>query len=62
MTNERPDVCAPCGECCRTRPGAEDPAPFLRAEDPAGAVAAALASGDWVIARHAGMAWEGGVP
>lgn len=62
MTNERPDLCAACGECCRTRPGAEEPAPFLRADDPAGAVAAALASGDWVVARHAGMAWEGGEP
>ena len=62
MTNERPDLCSTCGECCRTRPGAEAPDRFLGAADPAGALAGALASGDWVVARHAGMAWEGGEP
>ena len=55
MTNERPGLCAGCGECCRTRPGAEDPARFLSAPDPAGALARALSSGDWVLARLAGV-------
>jgi hypothetical protein len=62
MTNERPDLCAACGECCLTRPGAEEPERFLRAPDPAGALASALASGDWVLARHVGVAWEGAEP
>ena len=55
MTNERPDLCAACGECCRTRPGAEEPGRFLAAPDPAAALAHALASGDWVLARLAGI-------
>jgi hypothetical protein len=54
MTGERPDLCARCGECCRTRPGAEEPERFLAQPDPAGALARALASGDWVLARHLG--------
>ena len=57
MTNERPDLCAACGECCRTRPGAEEPARFLAAPDPAGALARALRSGDWVLARLAGIGY-----
>ena len=52
MTNERPAICAACGECCRTRPGAEDPSRFLAEADPAGALAVALRSRDWVLARH----------
>ena len=55
MTNERPAICAACGECCRTRPGAEEPARFLAAPDPIAALARALASGDWVLARHVGV-------
>ena len=55
MTNERPGICAACGECCRTRPGAEDPARFLSAPDPAAALACALASGDRVLASLAGV-------
>jgi Fe-S-cluster containining protein len=55
VTNERPDLCAACGECCRTRPGAEEPGRFLAAPDPAAALAHALASGDWVLARLAGI-------
>jgi Fe-S-cluster containining protein len=54
-TNERPDLCSACGECCRTRPGAEDPARFLSAPDPASALALALASGEWVLASLAGV-------
>lgn len=53
--NERPSLCARCGgECCRTRPGLEEPERFLGAPDPAGALASALASGDWVITGPAG--------
>jgi len=55
VTNERPGICAACGECCRTRPGAEDPARFLSAPDPAAALARALSSGDWVLASLAGV-------
>ncbi|MEI7703515.1 MAG: hypothetical protein WCK73_02845 [Deltaproteobacteria bacterium] len=55
MTNERPSLCASCGECCRTRPGLEEPARFLAAPDPAAALAAALGSGDWVLTRIAGV-------
>lgn len=55
MTNERPPICAACGECCRTRPGAEEPARFLGEPDPAAALARALSSGDWVLARLAGI-------
>lgn len=55
MTNERPRLCAACGECCRTRPGAEDPSRFLSAPDPAGALARALASGEWVLGSLAGV-------
>jgi Fe-S-cluster containining protein len=62
MTNERPDLCAGCGECCLTRPGAEEPERFLRAPDPVAALASALASGNWVLARHVGVAWEDGAP
>ncbi|MBI5069534.1 MAG: hypothetical protein HZB56_14965 [Deltaproteobacteria bacterium] len=61
--NERPDICGPCGgECCRTRPGFEAPERFLRAADPAAHLAAALASGEWLLARHVGVPWRGGVP
>ena len=52
MSNERPGICAGCGECCRTRPGAEAPERFLADPDPAAALARALASRDWVLARH----------
>jgi Fe-S-cluster containining protein len=62
VTAERPDLCAACGECCRTRPGAEAPERFLSEADPAGALARALSSGDWVLARHVGVAWEGDPP
>ena len=63
MTNERPDLCAPCGgACCNARPGVEAPERFLAASDPAAALAAAIASGDWVLARQVGMAWEDGRP
>jgi Fe-S-cluster containining protein len=62
VSNERPDLCAACGECCRTRPGAEAPERFLGEADPAGALASALASGDWVLARHVGRAWDGDAP
>jgi Fe-S-cluster containining protein len=55
VSNERPSLCAACGECCRTRPGAEEPERFLRSPDPAGALAAAIASGDWVAAGLAGV-------
>ena len=56
MTNERPGLCAACGDCCRTRPGVEDPARFLSAPDPVAALAEALASRDWVLCRLAGVA------
>jgi Fe-S-cluster containining protein len=55
MTVERPDLCARCGECCRTRPGAEEPERFLSAPDPVAATARALTSGDWVVVRHLGV-------
>lgn len=55
MTNERPAICAACGDCCRTRPGLEDPARFLAVPDPRGALAAAVASGEWVLVRVAGV-------
>jgi Fe-S-cluster containining protein len=55
-TGERPDLCAACGgECCRTRPGLEEPERFLAAADPAGALAARLATGDWVLAGVGGV-------
>jgi hypothetical protein len=61
-TNERPDLCAQCGgQCCLTRPGLESPERFLAAPDPAAALAAALASGDWVLAEHVGVPWVEGV-
>ncbi len=61
--NERPDICGPCGgECCRSRPGFEAPERFLAAPDPAGALATALASGEWLLARHVGIPWRGGQP
>jgi len=56
MTSERPDLCAACGECCRTRPGVEAPERFLADAHPAAALARALASRDWVLARHVGVA------
>jgi hypothetical protein len=62
MTLERPDLCARCGECCRTRPGVEAPERFLAEPDPAAALRRALASGDWVLARHVGVAWTDGEP
>lgn len=62
MTGERPDICAACGECCRTRPGVEAPERFLADADPAAALSRALASRDWVLARHVGVAWSDGVP
>jgi Fe-S-cluster containining protein len=55
VTNERPGICAGCGECCRTRPGAEAPERFLAEADPAAALARAFRSGDWVLARHLGV-------
>lgn len=61
--NERPDLCAACGgACCRTRPGIEAPGRFLAAQDPAAALAAALSSGDWVLAEHVGVPWVNGAP
>ena len=57
MTNERPDLCAGCGDCCRTRPGAEGPERFLAEPDPVAALARAFASRDWVLARHVGVAY-----
>lgn len=61
--NEQPDLCAACGgACCRTRPGIEAPGRFLAAEDPAAALAAALASRDWLLAEHVGVPWVNGVP
>lgn len=61
--NERPDLCAACGgACCRTRPGIEAPGRFLSAADPEGALAAALDSGDWLLAEHMGLPWVDGVP
>jgi len=55
--------CAACGgQCCLTRPGLEAPQRFLTAPDPAAALAAALASGDWVLAEHVGVPWVDGVP
>jgi hypothetical protein len=62
VTNERPGLCAACGECCRTRPGAEEPERFLTEADPVAALGRALASGDWVLARHVGVAWVDGRP
>jgi Fe-S-cluster containining protein len=60
--NERPDLCAGCGgRCCRTRPGIEAPDRFLAEPDPAAALAAALATGDWVLAEHVGVPWVDGV-
>jgi hypothetical protein len=55
ITNERPGLCAACGDCCRTRPGLEEPARFLSAPDPAAEVVRALASGDWVLSRVSGV-------
>jgi hypothetical protein len=55
MILERPDLCARCGECCRTRPGAEEPERFLSDPDPVAALARALSSGDWLVARHLGV-------
>jgi hypothetical protein len=61
--NERPDLCGPCGgACCRTRPGLESPERFLAAPDPAAALAAGLASGEWVVVRQIGVPWVDGVP
>jgi len=55
--------CAACGgQCCQTRPGLEAPERFLAAPDPVAALAAALASGDWVLAEHVGVPWVDGVP
>lgn len=60
--NERLDLCADCGgQCCRTRPGIEAPERFLAEPDPAAALAAALASGQWVLAEHVGVPWTAGV-
>lgn len=60
--NERLDLCAECGgQCCRSRPGMEAPERFLAASDPAAALAAALATGDWVLAEHVGVPWVDGV-
>lgn len=61
--NQRPDRCRACGgACCQTRPGLEAPDRFLAHADPPGALAAALASGEWVLARHVGVPWVDGVP
>ncbi len=55
--------CAECGgQCCQTRPGLEAPERFLAAADPAAALAAVLASGEWVLAEHVGVPWVDGVP
>ena len=60
--NERPEICAACGgACCRTRPGVAGPERFLAAADPSGALAAALAGGEWVLAEHLGVPWVDGV-
>jgi hypothetical protein len=60
--NERPELCAECGgQCCLTRPGIEAPERFLAAPDAVAALAAALATGDWVLAEHVGVPWVDGV-
>jgi Fe-S-cluster containining protein len=62
-SNERPDLCGPCGgACCHARPGVEGPGPYLADDDPAGALAAALGTGDWLLAEHVGVPWIDGVP
>jgi Fe-S-cluster containining protein len=61
--NERPDLCGACGgQCCLGRPGLEAPERFLAAPEPAAALAAALASGDWILVEHVGVPWVNGVP
>jgi Fe-S-cluster containining protein len=40
----------------------EAPERFLGAPDPAGSLARALASGDWVLAEHVGVPWLDGRP
>ena len=61
--NERRGLCASCGgECCRTRPGIESPDRFLALADPVASLAAALDSGDWVLARRVGIPWDGSEP
>lgn len=60
--HERPDLCAACGgQCCLTRPGVEAPERFLAQPDPTAALAAALASGEWVLAEHLGVPWVDGI-
>jgi hypothetical protein len=60
-SNERPELCAECGgQCCLLRPGIEAPERFLAAPDPAAALVAALASGEWVLAEHVGVPWVDG--
>lgn len=63
IPNERPALCRECGgQCCRTRPGVEAPERFLAEADPVAALAAALRSGDWVLAEHVGVPWDGDTP
>jgi hypothetical protein len=40
----------------------ESPERFLADPDPAAALARSLASGDWLLARHVGVAWTAGSP
>jgi len=51
--NEDRSICSRCGgECCKTQPGIDHPAPYLAADDPAIALAARLGSGTWVLSLH----------
>ena len=68
ITNERPGLCAACGDCCRTRPGVEEPARFLAAHPdfrllPASDVLAAqnvaLAMGDYLRLDTANQGTDG---
>lgn len=57
--NESPDLCRSCGgACCRTRPGIEAPERFTATGDPSGALAAALATGCWVLESHWGVPYD----
>lgn len=54
VSNERPDLCGPCGGlCCKNGPGIMDPADLGR--DLKGAVKRLLASGNYKVGREGGL-------
>lgn len=59
--NEDRQLCARCGgQCCRTKPGIEEPERFLNGNDLTDGLEQALTSSNWVMEEHLGIPYGPG--